>query len=133
LIRQNIVDEKERLERVEREEAERSEAKVEFDKLNERRAELGMSELTIDSYNEFNLNGYHNFTLENLQLIRDSISEKEQEIERQRQEREREEHQRREAEARAKAECKRKMDKEEAEHMASSPFAVLAQLKGKLE
>lgn len=132
LIRQNIVEEKERLEREKREKSERAEAEVEFKKLNERRVKLGMSELTIDSDDEFNLNGYHKLTLKNLQLIRDDISEKEQEIERQRLLREREERERREAEDRAETERKAKMDKEEADRMASSPFAALAQLKGKL-
>ena len=120
LMRQNIVEEKERLKRANLKKAKRAKVEDKFNKLNERRAELGMNKLTIDSDDEFNLDGFHKLTLENLQLIRDDISEKEQEIEGERQHIE--------EEARAEAERKAKKDKEEAERMASSPFAVLAQL-----
>ncbi len=129
LIRQNIVDEKERLERVKRKQAERIEAQVEFNKLNERRRELEMRVLTICSNGEFYLDGYHELTPENLQLIRDNITEKEQEIKTQHLLRKREERERKKEETRAEDERKRNLDEKKAQDMASGPFAVLAQLK----
>jgi HrpA-like RNA helicase len=81
LLRQTIDEAKERLEKEKQEKEDRAKLEVEFQKLNERRCELGMEVLTIDSDNEFSLNGYHKLTLENLQLIRDDITKEEQDIE----------------------------------------------------
>lgn len=102
LLRQNIDEVKERLEREQKEKEERVELEFEFNKLNERRGELGMEALTIDSDNEFNINGsYCKLALDNLQIIRDDIAKKEQEIiEEERIERERAELERIEQEAR---------------------------------
>ncbi len=87
-----------------------------FQKLNKEREEVGLSALSIDSDGEFSLNGYKKLTPKNLDLIRQSIADEKERLERSG----------REEEVRAEA------DKEEVERMASSPFAVLAQLKGKL-